>query len=344
MVKMASALSDGSASSSSARGSKAPRSAAALLEIEFEQVKRNFALKYDIMESELLGEGTFGKVYKAFSNERQHVVAIKNIQLTQEEDEGIPSRILREIAVLQELNSEYVVKLFDHCCSPSEVKLVFEFVDYDLRQYMKSLGRPMAPRALMYVTWQVMKGLGVCHARSVIHRDIKPQNVLIDSQLRVKLADFGLARRFSVPMPKFTHEVVTLWYRAPEILLGSAVYGLGVDLWSVGCIFAEVATGRPLFSGDSEICMIFEIFKKLGTPTNDIWPNLGNLPDFKQSFPKWPAKSWDKIRNMRALVGEDGVDLLNKLMVYDPKKRMSARGSLSHGYFKEASNSGSQGP
>jgi len=306
------------------------------LDQDFEQLERTFESKYEITEPKLLGEGTYGKVYKAFSKERQHVVAIKRIKLNPEEDEGVPSTSLREVAVLKELNSDYVVKLFEVFCSPSKLTLVFELMENDLKVYMKSLGRQMEPRDIKYLTWQLMKGLEVCHARRVIHRDIKPQNLLIDSQLRMKLADFGLARAFIVPMPKYTHEVVTVWYRAPEILLGSSLYSLGVDMWAVGCVFAEMATGQPLFAGDSEIDTIFKVFQKLGTPTEAMWPGLGELPFFKPSFPKWPAKGWENIRNTKAQVDSEGIDLLEQLMAYDPKNRMSARKSLQHQYLKDA--------
>eukprot|EP00930_Biecheleria_cincta_P019872 TRINITY_DN15070_c1_g1_i1.p1 TRINITY_DN15070_c1_g1~~TRINITY_DN15070_c1_g1_i1.p1 ORF type:complete len:324 (+),score=77.68 TRINITY_DN15070_c1_g1_i1:57-1028(+) len=306
------------------------------LEQDFEQLERDFESKYEITEPKLLGEGTYGKVYKAFSKERQHLVAIKKIKLNPEEDEGVPSTAVREVAVLKELNSDYVVKLFEVFCSPSKLTLVFELMENDLKKYMKSLGRSMEPRDIKYLTWQLMKGLEVCHSRRVIHRDIKPQNLLIDSQLRMKLADFGLARAFVVPLPKYTHEVVTVWYRAPEILLGSGLYSLGVDMWAVGCVFAEMATSQPLFAGDSEIDTIFKVFQKLGTPTEDIWPGLGEMEFFKPSFPKWPAKGWDKIRNTKAQIGADGIDLLEKLMTYDPKNRISARKSLQHEYLVEA--------
>jgi len=306
------------------------------LNMDFEQLERNFEQKYEVTEPKLLGEGTYGKVYKAMSKERRHVVAIKRIKLNPEEDEGVPSTALREVAVLKELNSEYVVKLFEVFCSPSKLTLVFELMENDLKKYMKSLGRPMEPRDIKCLTWQLIKGLEVCHARRIIHRDIKPQNLLIDSSLRMKLADFGLARAFLVPMPKYTHEVVTVWYRAPEILLGSGMYSLGVDMWAVGCVFAEMATGQPLFAGDSEIDTIFKVFQKLGTPTEAMWPGLGELPFFKASFPKWPAKGWENIRNTKAQVGVEGMDLLDKLMAYDPKKRMSARKSLAHSYLEGA--------
>merc|ERR1711904_558357 len=158
----------------------------------------------------------------------------------------------------------------------------------------------MGPTAVRDFARQLLRGIECCHANRIIHRDLKPQNLLIDSKLRLKIADFGLARAYAVPIPKYTHEVVTIWYRAPEILLGSQLYSVPVDLWSVGCIMGEMATGAPLFAGDSEIDTIFRIFRKLGTPTEQIWPGLRELPDFKPTFPKWPHKGWTNIRNTLA--------------------------------------------
>ena len=129
--------------------------------------------------------------------------------------------------------------------------------------------------------YQVLQSLVYLHSRRIFHRDLKPQNLLIDSTGTViKLADFGLARAFGLPIKTYTHEVVTLWYRCPEILLGQKQYSLGVDLWSTGCIFAEMAQRRPLFMGDSEIDQIFKIFKVLGTPNESNWPEALKLPDF----------------------------------------------------------------
>jgi serine/threonine protein kinase len=219
---------------------------------------------------------------------------------------------------------------------PTEVKLVFEFVELDLKKYLKSLGRPMPQRDVQYLTLQLIQGLAVCHARGIIHRDIKPANLLINSPLRLKIADFGLARAFSEMLPRYTQEVVTLWYRAPEILLGSQLYSVGIDIWAVGCVFGEVATGHPLFAGDSEIGTLYKIFQKLGTPTEYNWAGVGELPFFNPSiFPKWASKSWQEIRNLKTRVGDDGVDLLSSMLVYDPKHRIAARQSLQRKYLKE---------
>merc|ERR1719410_1301069 len=249
------------------------------------------------------------------------------------EEEGVPSTALREIALLKELPHPNIVELLEVCCSFKKMILAFEFVENDLKKYMRSCNRHLEPHVIKSFCFQLCRGIEFCHASRIIHRDLKPQNLLIDSRLRLKIADFGLARAFTVPIPKYTHEVVTVWYRPPEILLGSVLYSIPVDMWGVGCIFAEMATGSPLFCGDSEIDTIFKICQKLGTPTQEQWPGLADCPDFKPSFPKWKAKGWENIRNTRAQLGTVGIDLLEQLMVYDPGKRLSARRALQHPYF-----------
>ena len=173
----------------------------------------------------------------------------------------------------------------------------------------------------------MLLGIEYCHAHRVLHRDLKPQNLLIDKKQRIKLCDFGLARAYGLPIKTYTHEVVTLWYRAPEILLGQKQYSTPVDIWSVGCIFAEMAQKRPLFAGDSEIDEIFKIFQLHGTPTEESWPGISKLPDFKSTFPKFRGSNLpDHAKNLDPLA----LDLLAKMIALNPAKRISARMALLH--------------
>jgi len=175
-----------------------------------------------------------------------------------------------------------------------------------------------------------LSGIFACHCRLILHRDLKPQNILIGHE-GLKIADFGLARTFSLPMRSITHEVVTLWYRAPEILLGSQRYGTEIDMWSAGCIISEMATCMPIFPGDSEISMIFKIFQLLGTPTEAVWPDIrSTCEDFKTSFPKWPPTHLEPILEHRPEIGETGLDLIRGLLAMNPKSRLGARKAKGH--------------
>jgi len=206
----------------------------------------------------------------------------------------------------------------------------FEFLDQDLKKYLEVNKATLTGYSIKSYLYQLLNGLAYCHSRRVIHRDLKPQNLLIDKAGTIKLADFGLARAFGVPIKTLTHEVETLWYRAPEILLGQKEYALPVDIWSVGCIFAEMVEKKPLFMGDSEIDQIFKIFMFHGTPTNTHWPGVTSLPDFKTTFPKFKGvqpenyfQNFDKV----------GLDLLMQMICLDPAKRISAKQGLKHPYF-----------
>merc|ERR1719456_964063 len=296
----------------------------------FNEAERKFRNQYDMME--VLGEGTYGKVRKARCRQSGQFRALKQMKVGNRE-EGVPSTAIREIAILKQLSHENIVQLFDVFCKPGELVLVFELLDSDLKKHMKARNGNLPSRQVQDFARQLLMGIEFCHANRIIHRDLKPQNLLIDAQMRLKIADFGLARAFSLPIPQYTHEVVTVWYRPLEILLGSKLYSIPVDMWGVGCIFAEMATGGPLFPGDSEIDTAFKIFQKLGTPTEAVWPGLTELPDFKPSFPKWQPKGWANIRNTVTQLGSTGTDLLEKLTCYNPSARISARQALQHAYF-----------
>ena len=300
----------------------------------FQEAERGFESNYETIEKVLLGEGAYGKVYKARSVRTGEAVAMKQMNFDAQV-EGVPTTAIREIALLKELSHPNVVRLLDVFCKPNKLVLVFEFLENDLKKYMKALDGPLSPFTVKHFAYQLCRGVEFCHANRIIHRDLKPQNLLIARRLFLKIADFGLARAFAVPVPAYTHEVVTVWYRPPEILLGAKLYSVPVDLWSIGCVIGEMATGAPLFAGDSEIDTIFKIFQKLGTPSEQVWPGVSELPDYKASFPKWPPRGWAQIRNTKQQVGTDGIDLLENLMCYAPTRRLSACRALQHTYFRD---------
>lgn len=214
----------------------------------------------------------------------------------------------------------------------SRLYLIFEFLSMDLKKYMDSLApeKMMDPALVRSYLYQITNAMLFCHKRRVLHRDLKPQNLLINKEGIIKLADFGLGRSFGIPVRNYTHEIVTLWYRAPEVLLGSPRYSCPVDIWSIGCIFAEMATRKPLFQGDSEIDQLFRMFRVLRTPTEEIWPGVTSMPDYKPTFPCWTSNQLEKqLKNMTT----EGIDLLQQTLIYNPVERISAKAMLEHPYF-----------
>lgn len=295
--------------------------------------------------TELLGQGTYGKVYKAQHLETGRIVALKKTILSSD-DEGVPPTTLREVSILRSLDSPYIVRLEEVVHSESRsgspvLFLVFEYLDHDLKQFMTSkYGKHVGIEPLLAkrFCFQILLGLRYCHANSIMHRDLKPQNLLIDLKTKtIKLADFGLGRVYSLPVGKYTHEVVTLWYRAPEILLGAKQYSTGVDIWSIGCILAEMVTGRPIFCGESELEQLLEVFRVLGTPNETTWPEVGELRDWHE-FPQWkPQNLVTAIPALRKL-GRDGLELFASMMEMSPKKRISAIDALKSPYFDDIRN------
>lgn len=282
-----------------------------------------------------VGEGSYGAVYKARDTRTQQVVAVKRVKT--ELEEGVPSTSIREVAVLKAAEHRNIVKLLDVYCTPGRLDLVFEYVPLNLRQHMRSHNFKLDLKAVRSLTHQLLLGIDFCHSRRILHRDLKPANILIsaataDGDGFLKIADFGMARAFCVPVPRYTHEVVTIWYRPPEILLGGQEYSLPVDIWSAGCILGEMATGAVLFRGESEIDTIFQIFKKLGTPTEATFPQA-IFPDFKLTFPKWHRQSWDDIRGISGKLGPAGTQLIDDMLRYEPPQRVSARRALSSALF-----------
>jgi serine/threonine protein kinase len=228
-----------------------------------------------------LGEGTYGIVYKARDKRSQELVALKRM-VPVSDTEGIPGTTMREIAFLRELKHPNIVDLKDVVFDVPKLTLVFECCEMDLAKYLRSKPNRQLPggeiRSLMR---QFLQGLAHMHSRSVLHRDLKPHNLLLATcieddntvALRLKVADFGLARIHGIPVKKYRHDAVTLWYRPPDLLMGSIMYGFSMDVWSAGCIFAEMISGSVLFQGKSEVEQLGLIFDMMGYPAKILGPN-----------------------------------------------------------------------
>jgi len=276
-----------------------------------------------------LGEGTYATVFKGKSRLTDNLVALKEIRL--EHEEGAPCTAIREVSLLKDLKHNNIVTLHDIVHTEKSLTLVFEYLERDLKQYMDDCGGILAMNNVKIFLFQLIRGLSYCHSRRILHRDLKPQNLLINDIGELKLADFGLARAKSVPTKTYSNEVVTLWYRPPDVLLGSTEYSTPIDMWGVGCIFYEMASGRPLFPGSTVEDELHLIFKVLGTPTEDNWPGISMSEELQNyHFPYYPAEPLVK-RAPR--LDSEGIDLVSKFLLYEARKRVSAREAMHHPYF-----------
>jgi len=285
-----------------------------------------------------VGVGVYGTVYKARDRRTDRTVAVKKLKFGNDFGEGVPAYVIREVSLLRDFEHPNIVQLLDiHISGLQDYSLIFEYMDRDLhslnKQYRKSM-QQMPISLVKRYSQDLLNGLHACHLRLIMHRDLKPQNILVGPK-GLKIGDFGLARLFSLPIRPYTHDVVTLWYRAPEILLGAQKYGQEVDIWSVGCIIAETACGPPLFQGDSEIGTIFKIFKVLGTPTEESWPGHQRLEHWTEKFPQWPVTGLRELLDLRPELGEDGLQLLVSLLELNPQARLTARRAKNHSFFND---------
>eukprot|EP00094_Tigriopus_californicus_P002928 TCALIF_02822-PB protein Name:"Similar to CDK17 Cyclin-dependent kinase 17 (Homo sapiens)" AED:0.13 eAED:0.13 QI:0/0.8/0.72/1/0.5/0.54/11/742/1059 len=276
-----------------------------------------------------LGEGTYATVFKGKSRLTDNLVALKEIRL--EHEEGAPCTAIREVSLLKDLKHNNIVTLHDIVHTEKSLTLVFEYLERDLKQYMDDCQGILAMNNVKIFLYQLIRGLAYCHSRRILHRDLKPQNLLINDMGELKLADFGLARAKSVPTKTYSNEVVTLWYRPPDVLLGSTEYSTPIDMWGVGCIFSEMASGRPLFPGSTVEDELHLIFKVIGSPCEDTWPGISLSEELNHyHFPQYPAEPLVK-RVPR--LEQEGIDLASKFLLYEAKKRISAQDAMKHRYF-----------
>lgn len=289
--------------------------------------------KYEKLEK--IGEGTYGTVFKAKNKETHEIVALKRVRLD-DDDEGVPSSALREICLLKELKHKNIVRLYDIMISEKKLTLVFEYCDQDLKKYFDSCQGDVDANIVKSFMYQLLRGLAFCHANNVLHRDLKPQNLLINKDGELKLGDFGLARPFGIPVRCYSAEVVTLWYRPPDVLMGAKIYTTSIDMWSAGCIFAELSNGgRPLFPGSDVDDQLRKIYKILGSPDEDGWPGMTKLPEYKDYGYHSPVSLSHVVPKLPPV----GRDLLQKLLVFNPLMRMAADVAMNHHYFSDLNSS-----
>lgn len=303
-----------------------------------------------------IGEGTYATVFRARNTLNNEIVALKEININGEE--GAPSTALREIAIMKELRHPSIVKLLEVVHTENQLVLVFECMNQDLKCFLDSRRHAkniLSVNHIKNLMWQLLEGTTHCHALRILHRDLKPQNLLLDKDgHNLKIADFGLARAYGIPVAGFSSEVVTLWYRPPDVLLGSTTYSTHIDLWSIGCIMAELyLCGQPLFPGKDPSDQLKRIFRILGSPTRDEWTHLLHQqsgspensenrqfmingensivpPDWIRSIGQYPRPD---LQSLLPMMDSDAIDLLKKLLEYRPHYRISAQDALNHSFF-----------
>ncbi|XP_055821059.1 cyclin-dependent kinase G-2-like [Solanum dulcamara] len=291
-------------------------------------------------------EGTYGVVYKARDKKTGEIVVLKRLKISKkEEEEGFPLTFLREINILRTCHHPSIVHVKEVVVGIKldKVFIVMEYLEHDLKVLIEKMKRRLTQREVKCLMLQLLEGVRYLHDNWVIHRDLKTSNLLINNKGELKIGDFGLARRTQSRhlLKPYTHNVVTLWYRSPELLMGMKRYSTAIDMWSVGCIMAELLTNRPIFDGKSEIDQIHKIFEILGTPDEKIWLEFTELPGinkFKFVNKKHNyllRKKFPSISFTNTVLSNSGIDLLNKFLTYDPNKRITAEAALSHAWFRE---------
>ncbi|XP_030078197.1 cyclin-dependent kinase 11B isoform X10 [Microcaecilia unicolor] len=280
-------------------------------------------------------EGTYGVVYRARDKKTEEIVALKRLKM-EKEKEGFPITSLREINTILKAQHPNIVTVREIVVGSNmdKIYIVMNYVEHDLKSLMETMKQPFLPGEVKTLMIQLLRGVKHLHDNWILHRDLKTSNLLLSHAGILKVGDFGLAREYGSPLKPYTPVVVTLWYRAPELLMGAKEYSTAIDMWSVGCIFGELLTQKPLFPGKSEIDQINKVFKDLGSPSEKIWPGYNELPAVKKmTFTEYPYNNLRK--RFGALLSDQGFDLMNKFLTYCPARRINAEDGLKHEYFRE---------
>ena len=304
---------------------------------------RHFSHTFEALNA--IGHGAYGQVIRAKELSTGTIVAVKELS-SYTPREGIPITSLREIQTLKECKGQkHIVELLEVVMSdrrdsigPGKVALVLEFIEHDLLNLHEDMDERWLLSEAKTLMLQLTSAVEFLHSHWILHRDIKTSNILMNNRGQLKLADFGSARYFGDPLPpNLTQLVVTLWYRSPELLLGTTVYDEKVDVWSLGCVFGELIRKQPLMQGKTELDQISKIFELCGLPSDKTWPGFRRLPNAKSlNIPK-SGQNWGSAvgSQFATVLTNAGCDLLGSLLALDPDKRPSATDVLEHPFFRE---------
>eukprot|EP00466_Bigelowiella_natans_P018986 jgi/Bigna1/42462/e_gw1.64.12.1 len=283
-----------------------------------------------------IGHGAYGVVCSAVDQTNDKKVAIKKIP-NAFEDLIDAKRILREVKLLRHLSHDNVCGLYDLIDPPNlsnfeDVYMVLPFMETDLHKIIYSKNK-LTDDHIQYFIYQILRGLKYIHSANVIHRDLKPSNILLNGNCDLKICDFGLARGVDDSDFKLTEYVVTRWYRAPEVMCSCQEYDKKIDVWSVGCIMAELHAREPIFPGNDYIQQMNLIFDVVGTPTKEDTDFITN-PKALQYIRGMEKKKPVPLKNLYPDANPTAVDLMSRMLTFNPNKRISVNDALDHNYFK----------
>ncbi|KAK4875466.1 hypothetical protein RN001_011888 [Aquatica leii] len=282
-------------------------------------------------------EGTYGVVYRARDKRTDEIVALKRLKM-EKEKEGFPITSLREINTLLKGQHPNIVTVREIVVGSNmdKIFIVMDYVEHDLKSLMETMRhkkQTFTAGEVKCLLRQLLCAVAHLHDNWILHRDLKTSNLLLSHKGILKVGDFGLAREYGSPLKAYTPIVVTLWYRAPELLLCTKEYSTPIDMWSVGCIFGELLLMNPVFPGKSEVDQLNRVFKDLGTPNEKIWPGFNKLPAVqKMKFTEYPVSN---LRSRFSMLTEQGQSMLQKFLTFDPAQRTTAEDALQHPYFSE---------
>lgn len=286
-----------------------------------------------------VGEGTYGKVYKAKNSITGKLVALKRLRLENEKD-GFPLTAMREIGLMQSFQHPNIIGLTEMMVEKSFVYMIIPYMNHDLTGLLTHPEVSLTDGHRKNLFKQLTEGLSYLHFKRIIHRDIKGSNLLIDNEGVLKITDFGLARvmkdvKKGIESPDYTNRVITLWYRPPELLLGTTDYGREVDVWGIGCLLVELYAKSAIFQGMDEILQLKAIFEIMGTPSIETWPGLDYLPWYELMKPQFGLPNVFRETFKTVVKSENCIDLAEQLLSMNPANRISAKQALQHPYFVE---------